>query len=323
MVRRDLSVYLKVMKLRENGLGNRRISKKLDLPLSTVSDWIYRDKKPHSISEKWEKTKRENSVRLKRILTKKLPESCYKISKELAYILGVVAGDGFVCKCVNRAYIVGLSVIDKDFAYTFKKNIKKWCGYSPSVYYYKNMIRVYFYSFEAYKFIKSFDVNFLLCAKSIEKSFFLKGFFDSEGHVGKRHVSIGNTNLGLVNLTRKLLIFLGIRYTKIYVKKLKDGEKTFYYFYVWGKENLRKFQRYVNFSIKRKIDKLTEIIQNLRDEYATEDYYKVMELRNKYGFGAKKLSILIEDRVPFSVISNWIYRGHLPSNVKGELKSFV
>jgi len=52
-----------------------------------------------------------------------LPKRCKVLNKDLAFIIGVALGDGHIS---GRTIFV--IVKDKDFAETFAKTIKMWCG---------------------------------------------------------------------------------------------------------------------------------------------------------------------------------------------------
>mgnify|MGYP001607263390 FL=1 len=61
-----------------------------------------------------------------------MPNKARKLSSELAYIYGVLIGDGHLeqSKLVNR---VNLNVSDKDFAMAFAKTLKNWCGFASTI----------------------------------------------------------------------------------------------------------------------------------------------------------------------------------------------
>ena len=153
-----------------------------------------------------------------------------ELSIELAYILGVIEGDG----CVSRDRIV-LSAIDKDFVDEFERNLRaigikkitrgivekskknpKWkdqyevCAFSLDfVEWYEGLNK-----YDEY--VRMFgDSEEMMCA-------FLRGTFDSEGTVYVKYNNFGdvisgeisfcNTNKGLIDLCCLFLDRLGIRY---------------------------------------------------------------------------------------------------------------
>jgi len=102
--------YEIVMKLRNNKrFGIKKIKEYLDshnLPFSegAINGWIYHNKKPF----------------VKSILNQ-VPESSEILTKEKAYILGTLCGDGWI----STGYRIGLNIIDKDFADYFQHCLKK------------------------------------------------------------------------------------------------------------------------------------------------------------------------------------------------------
>ena len=109
-----------------------------------------------------------------------------KLNEELAYVLGVLYGDGYVGKRKNAdSYVVVLKVKDQDFAETFTEMLKK-LGYKPRFYHYpyrKVPFHVELTSKELYLFFESFKVGELLKTEHNLKAWFLRGFLDSEGSI--------------------------------------------------------------------------------------------------------------------------------------------
>ena len=57
-----------------------------------------------------------------------------ELSQDLAYILGVINGDGHYGKVITPKRVsaeIGLNVRDLDFAEEFKNKLKKWSGIEP------------------------------------------------------------------------------------------------------------------------------------------------------------------------------------------------
>jgi len=87
--------------------GPRRISRILGIDKDAVNNWLYKGTMPPLA--KWR----------------------VKPSIELAYTLGVLQGDGTVCKDESRyQYEIQLAVIDKEFIEMFSKVMEKLLGAS-------------------------------------------------------------------------------------------------------------------------------------------------------------------------------------------------
>ncbi len=282
--------YSEAIKLHGLGFGSQRIAKILGYNTrSAIEDWINKGRKPYYFSEKrinacnsinnikrmrkMNKITQPKAVKISAELrTKRLSESAKILSKELAYILGVVYGDGHVS--VKQRKVI-LSATDKDFVLNFKDNLERWSGFKTRFFsriqkpdnYIKNrkiQWRCYIDSIEASKFLKEFDLNEFVKANSEIKSSFLKGFFDSEGGAyTKRQVSAFNTNYNLVEFVRSLLFSLGIE-TKLYKYNFNSAisKKPCYRINIYRKQSILLYWRIIGFSIKRKQDKLVNIINS-------------------------------------------------------------
>jgi len=162
-------------------------------------------------------------------------------SPELAYILGVIDGDG----CVSGYDYIRLVVKDKEFAEEFAKALKV-IGLRANVIErnpWHRKLKQYFHSWQCYAYSVVF-VNWYngLIRKQIEgiaKQFpieYLKGFFESEGSYtistkGSANVLFSNLDYALLLMAQRLLTLLGYD-SKIYRCKQKtqltDREVTEY-----------------------------------------------------------------------------------------------
>lgn len=209
-----------------------------------------------------------------------------RMTKEKAYILGVMCGDGCLWKgfskkkqvtkiSPNPEYHIRLVSIDKDFVDYFSECMKKIYGMQLS------------YKFRESKNIKSSDTHTVYCRRkeifndvasygnfstsawNVPKKIlnsdkkkiigsFLRGFFDSEGTVSDRkyhlYVMAFSTNLNGSKQIIGLLKRLEIRPTKI------SFYRNYYYFGISNKDGLVKFRKYVGFSIGRKLKRLESAI---------------------------------------------------------------
>ena len=147
-------------------------------------------------------------------------------SKELAYVIGVILGDGYTTrdrhtvKSYNRV-IIGLKVKDREFADEFAKCLAKVLGrqsIKPRLKYSDIRYAVEVRSETLYQLLKK-PVDLDRLKKYIEHcdvcvAAFLRGFFDSEGSVDKRgYIRTYNTDLVLLTYIKDLLERLGIAST--------------------------------------------------------------------------------------------------------------
>jgi len=201
-------------------------------------------------------------------------------SEDLAYILGVIEGDGsvFHIKFENYSdhYIVQLKVTDKDFAEAFKKALEN-IGLTPILYlepkYAKNRKNIWVvkanskYFYEWYNSLDRYkDFEKILGNNEKLIGAFLRGFFDSEGSIGKRRngtyttPSAYNTDKKLIDFICKLLDKLGIKYT-LGCDSRKFRQKPLWEIRLWkgstkhskgDYSNVQKFYEKVGFTIERK-----------------------------------------------------------------------
>jgi hypothetical protein len=130
-------------------------------------------------------------------------------SSELSYILGVLAGDGWVNVSHFGTYKVGLHVSNKEFAEEFAQSLRT-IGFRPCVYPYTNggWGKKLMYSVEAagrhftdwYLSLKIDDIRNIVMQYP---SPFVRGFYQSEGTVGVRVVSMCNKRLDRIILVQE------------------------------------------------------------------------------------------------------------------------
>lgn len=163
---------------------------------------------------------------------KPFPEPDLTPTPTLAYVLGVLYGDGSASKYHLKnggfAYAFRLKVIDKEFVDSFKSALEKIGLHSSRVYiekpnqenlqdlFFVKMFSKPFYTWfkglmwgHVYEFIKTIEM----------KREFIRGFYESEGHLSRNHperkndkcwrVGITNTNLELITLVQRILNDLG------------------------------------------------------------------------------------------------------------------
>jgi len=290
-----LEDYNTVLGLRKEGLGSLRISKKLGFPRATVESWINCGRKPYYLSEKRIKAcnSKENIERLRKLSKKSQPLAIVKarkintkplqnkdIDRDLAYILGVLMGDGHLSQ---RRTV--LSAIDKEFVENFKDSLERWSKYKAR--FFSRNIKVsgkikrrkiqwvcYLDSVEIEKFLKSFNISDL--RKPEYKVYFIRGFFDSEGSFSKDYELIAyNKDYGKVKFVNKLLNDLGLdnRIKKYTVKNIKDDSILYYYLKVIGRARYLFYQK-IGFSIQRKQRRMESWVEEIAaKKYGKKETY--------------------------------------------------
>jgi intein-encoded DNA endonuclease-like protein len=207
-------------------------------------------------------------------------------SEELAYVIGVKVGDGYVArrrravKSYNRVRI-GLKVKDGEFAAEFGQCLAKVLRRRQIKPRYRNDVGKYVvevYSQTLYELLKKpVDLDRLKkyiehCERCMEA--FLRGFVDSEGHVNKRgYIYILNTDYELLEYVKDLLKRLGIESTgpwpeRRQVKTFYDPKtmkryrhnKEVYYIYIRADSNIN-FYKNISFTIRRKQRRLENYVK--------------------------------------------------------------
>lgn len=138
----------------------------------------------------------------------------------LAYVLGVLKGDGSVYKVKHKrtkgigySYVIELSVSEDGFLKSFASALKN-IGLHPSVMKKGKYIKVIAWSKPFYDFYKKLtvrDIADMLKDDSMRLSF-LRGFYESEGSCVFRDtviIQMTNTDLELLNLVKELIHKLG------------------------------------------------------------------------------------------------------------------
>ncbi len=239
-------------------ISSERLAKKYKVSTIIVINWL----KSYNISVRTHKESMNTDLIKKELSNQKLirPVKPYKkLSPEKAYVLGVLCGDAHI----NPKSIRFEIRYDEEFTKEFAKCIKKIYGIKYNYYYYKprNSYVLYVSSQIISKDLMrygDFNTYTWVTPKSILNSNdikiignYLKGLFDSEGYVGPNYVSMSSISNGIKDLPSLL-------------NKLKINSKIYKYgkYYSLGirkQENLKKFQKLVNFIIIRKKEKLNLI----------------------------------------------------------------
>ncbi len=263
-----IKLYEKVLELRKAGLGYKRVSKKIKelygvaLSPAVIVGWCRGVHTPY------------NGIRIPTI-------DFLKPSPKLAYIIGVVAGDGWAVK--NRresgGYKVGVKVRDMDFVEEFARCLGRVLRREPPkpISVKGGLLEVRVQSKALYQLLQK-PIDFERIGRFVEhcedcKRGFLRGFFDSEGSVNKRDGGIYcvNTDVRLLEYVQKLLRALGIETSGPRINMRKGAahkrwgriimaRKDVYCVEVRAKDRL-EFYRRVGFTIKRKQQNLEEYLR--------------------------------------------------------------
>ncbi|MCF8885693.1 MAG: hypothetical protein L4877_07915 [Aigarchaeota archaeon] len=262
-----IKLYDEVKKLRKQGLGYKKIKKKIEelydvsLSLSTISYWCKNICSPR------------NGCRAPSI-------DFLEPSPELSQAIGVVAGDGFATKKKDNEYVIGAKVKDGDLIEEFSKCLGKVLRRDPPKPRQEKdgIFTVEVESKALYELLrKPLDINRIApyvehCKECMRR--FARAFFDSEGSVSKGgQIRCYNTDVQLLQYVRKILNLLGIRTTgpKIHVKKgttiydrrkgkTYTAKKNVYYIYV-RKSDVLRFYQLIGFTIQRKQKRLEEYLK--------------------------------------------------------------
>lgn len=210
----------------------------------------------------------------------RLPEDL-KLDKNLAYILGVLCGDGYMDYNNKRmTYYIGLDVVDKDFFEEFKKTLYNFFKIKPTDEFKKSKnekwkdqfitrlcsraVCDYINNIGDFKRDRWRVPDMLKNSDKSVKGAFLRGYFDSEGNVdkGSRRVSAPSINLKGIKEIQFLLNDFGIR-SKIELKE-RTGYLDIYVLKIQDRKSIELFSEYIGFSIKRKQRLLDDLIRSYK-----------------------------------------------------------
>ena len=226
------------------GVGITTISRKLGIPKSTLHYWRHGIHKPAT--------------------TRWTP----KPTKELAYVIGVLLGDGDTVE--HGRYDIELRVVDYEFAEEFSRNIAKLLNKKfkkPKWKKSEKLWRVYYRSKAFCTWFKNQNLETLkpYIEYDIETvKAFLKAIYNSEGsNIGCKTISLSNTDIKLLKYVQELLRKYFSIITRLYpvtkkgsIGKKKDKvfirRKDVYVTVIHKKWCVRKFLREIGFSITTK-----------------------------------------------------------------------
>jgi intein-encoded DNA endonuclease-like protein len=170
---------------------------------------------------------------------------------EIAYVIGVILGDGSAYITKRKQYVVKLETISEDFAEEFYRCLRAVLGKGRMHRNKRGYFEVYAYSKDLVLLVK--DKTRLLEYIEVYPLDFIRGFYDSEGSYivqGRAEkIYIANTDYWKIELVRELLErHSGIR-AKIYT--LRRGGGVYYILSITRKDDVTKFIRAVKPTIRR------------------------------------------------------------------------
>lgn len=241
----------------------QRIAKKYKVSTIIVINWLRYYKIPtrtHLESMNTELIKEELREKKLRRPTKDFSN----LSPEKAYVMGVLCGDGHIRPKTIRFEIR----TDEEFAKEFSDCLKKVYGlYFPYKYYERRNSFVLYASCEIvcndllrYGSYGTFDWRVPKEVKESKDekiiSSFLRGIFDSEGSTNKSSITMASVNKNGIEDIRELLKKIGIE------SKIGICNRRYSILWIFRKQRFKIFREKVGFTIKRKKDKLNEILKN-------------------------------------------------------------
>jgi intein-encoded DNA endonuclease-like protein len=260
-----IKAYNDVRKLRKRGLSHTKIREEIYrkygvwISLSTISYWTRRIHSPYNG---------------RRIPSLEMLEP----SEDLAYVIGVRLGDGYIYE-EGDDFGIGLKAKDNEFVEKFAICLSNVLGREPIRPIFKKnegryVVRVT--SKTLYELLRK-PIDLKRIKKYVEHcpkctAAFLRGLFDSEGHVSKAgYIMLDNTDFETLVYTQKLLkTTFGIESTGPRIHKRK-GTTTYdhrtgkqykanedcYYIYIRAK-SLPAYHKHIGFTIRRKQKRLGE-----------------------------------------------------------------
>lgn len=197
-------------------------------------------------------------------------------SPSLAYVCGVLLGDGVCCKSSQgrgkraAAYVVALEVTEKKFAQSFMEALQS-LGLNPRMYHNKKKdkrqdtyyVKAYskrFYQWWTKQTLVDFEMFFNEATLLKE---FIRGFFESEGSYYKRDYPnyqtfchMTNTDYNIICLFKKALSQLSFR-TSIHCHEEKRRNRKKFVYFLWilgGRNEHYKFIQLIKPCIKNCLD---------------------------------------------------------------------
>jgi len=235
----------------------QKLAKKYDVSTIIVINWLkdYSIKpRTHLESMNTDHIKLELSEQKIRRPTKEF----FEMTKEKAYLLGVLCGDGCLCHNSIRLEIR----YDEEFIKEFSRCLKEVYGLDYHYHYYSKRNSFVLYASskiiceDLSRYGKFGTFEWKIPKEILNDSNgkfacgFLKGLFDSEGSASRYVISMSSANKTGIILASKLLSQLKIQ------NKVITTKRGYYILYITKRERLKSFKEKIGFTIKRKLEKL-------------------------------------------------------------------
>jgi len=253
-------LYRLVLELKKQGLSYSGIIKRIEsergvrLGKSHISDWISGKHQPFGYVRAFDAAPRA----------------------QLAYVIGVSLGDGSTSSNRNYSHKIKLRVIDKEFAAEFARCLGVVLCRSPPLVKWREKTHSWYTEVSSLLLQRFLRQDLRSLMPTIEHfpsciGAFLRGFFDSEGSITARRLTVYNGDLDKLEFVCKLMTSLGIETTGPRLREEKGGvvsikgteyhvNKDQYYVYV-RTSSLVAFCNKVGFTIKRKQERLERAAQ--------------------------------------------------------------
>lgn len=258
------------------------------------------------------------------------------MNEDMAYILGVLKGDGCIywrrLPSGKREPMIILEARDPDFAQSFLDSIKVIAPWVKAKIYCKKryskiLYRVCVSAVKLFPIVREAQTENLLTQNHSIIAHFLRGYYDSEGHVTKDSIVASSTDYELIKLVQTLLKQLNIR-AKIYGvenrgylpdKRPRRNSNIVFRLRTCDYNSRFHFAQKIGFSIKRKQKALEESLRHRKQvSHSKQEYVKALALR-KEGFTIPKIAEQL--KVPEGTIRRWIYSSGKPWEVRREIES--
>jgi len=208
-------------------------------------------------------------------------------SHELAYIIGVMLGDGHL-HYNGSNYEVELGAKDRCFVEEFSRCLTKIMKRDKPYPLWKWKHQEAFTTRATSKFLFHFlkDYRGIKSVIDVFPADFIRGFADSEGHVAHKTrtlVSVGmsNTELWYLSFIQMLLKSRFNIHSNLQLSCRREGRKTCYSLMIHRKHDVELFTQRIGFTIPRKQDRLTDFLTNLNIKCKHE---QVEQIRGYFGF---------------------------------------
>lgn len=300
----------------EIGLSQSEIAGYYGVSDATVSLWM----KHHNICSR---SLSESAILMYKLHPKRAENNRKKGQKSfdktpshsLAYILGVMLGDGSIDK---NHYRLRLEVKSVKFAQKFAENLNE-IGMKP----YLCITKKRTYPYRQYQLVgvsrKAFyewyigltleDIGVVIDGYEQD---FVCGFYESEGYIGYNYglnqgIIISNNNKDLLSFIKGIMESWGFKPT------LRNNTSTNFLLCLYGTKNVRNFISMINpcIRIEPKAKNMTFVYKNKR--HTEREYKAALKLKKQgqsYHGVARSLSI------PYTVIYGWVKQGKNPIGVE-------